>query len=100
MMMAASAAAILSDQIEMPILHMPKKKKALALRGFHADILRLLKLKHVHWATDPGVEELMAQRGELAKQAYPGSDGGSDWPMEAAVAAHDTSEDVRMLLQA
>ena len=79
----------------MPILHMSKKKKALELRGFHADVLRLLK----HWATDTGVEELMARSGELAKQAYPDSDGGSDWPMEAVVAAHDTDEDVRMLLQ-
>lgn len=87
------AAAILADQIEMPILYMAKQKKALELREFHADVLRLLK----HWATDGGVAELMSRSGDLMKQAYP--EEKQNWAMEAIVAPHATDDEVKLVLQ-
>ena len=74
------AATILEDQVELPILWMAKKKKALELREFHADVLRLLQ----YWATDDGVNDLVARTGELVKQAYPNDK--ASWAMEAIVA--------------
>ena len=89
------AAAILADQIELPILWMAKTKKALELREFHADVLRLLQ----YWATDDGVDDLVARTGELVKQAYPADK--ASWAMEAIVAplSEASEEDLRMVLQ-
>ena len=87
------AAAILAEQIEMPILHMSKQKSALQLREFHADVLRLLE----NWATDEGVEELMARSGELAMQANP--EAKPSWAMDMVGAPHETDAEVKMILQ-
>ena len=88
------AAAILADQIELPILWMAKKKKALELREFHADVLRLLQ----YWATDDGVDNLVARTGELVKQAC--LNDKASWTMEAIVAPlSEASEgELRMVL--
>lgn len=93
------AGAVLADQIELPILWMSKKHRALELRemGFYSAVMERLEF----WSTEEGAKQLMSLPGDLIKLRYPEERAPtlSDRAMKVVVAAADTDAEVRAMLR-